>query len=96
MKIITSFLLGTLTLLAFSSSVVAQSIEACSDRYVTLVNPVRGRNLMSSNNSVDIVKQKQASFKYGFPVTWLIQYDVLEDKELLGYIKSFGDTDEKG
>lgn len=68
----------------------------CSDRYVMLVNPVRGRSLWVESsvnplkNQYDIVKQ------YDFPVTWLLQYDVLEDKELISVIGDFNNKQEKG
>lgn len=68
----------------------------CDNRFVTLANPVRGRNLWIDKtvrplkNQYDLIKQ------YGVPVTWLLQYDVLLDKELLDEIGKFDKNQERG
>lgn len=96
MKKLVSFLLASLFIVSVSKNVSADDISSCSNRYLTLVNPVRGRNLWQSQDLGAIVDQKISASKYGFPITWLLQYDVLNDKEFLEKINGFGNEDEKG
>lgn len=94
-----SSLLITVFLFFLSSSQVkvqADNQINCSGRYVTLVNPVRGRNLWLDMTLKPIIDQYSASAKYNFPSTWLLQYDVLKDLELVDKIKSFEIAGERG
>lgn len=61
----------------------------CSYRYVNFINPVRSRSLWIDNSLRPIVAQKEILNKFGLTGTWLIQYDVLNDRELLNEIKAY-------
>ena len=63
---------------------------------MTLVNPVRGRNLWLDKTLKPITDQYSVSAKYNFPTTWLLQYDALVDEELVTAVKSFEIGGEKG
>ncbi len=83
--------------LCFIPSVsAAVNTTACSNRYITLINPVRGRDLWSDKSTKPLVDQYLASEKYKMPATWLLQYDALKDTELTNVIKEFGITGERG
>lgn len=82
-----SFLITTL--------VSAQSTD-CGNRYLTLVNPVRSRQLWFDKTIQPLNKQYEAIRRNDFSATWLLQYDVLEDKDLIKEIKDFDDKQEKG
>lgn len=73
--------------LAVPQKINAQA-TACNNRYLTLVNPVRGRNLWFDNTINPLADQYRAISKYSFSATWLLQYDALTDKEIIEYIKS--------
>lgn len=68
----------------------------CSNRYLTLINPVRSRELWPNKNLSHLTDQYNIIKSHNFPATWLIQYDVLSDRELLDQIKSFDSSQEKG
>lgn len=68
----------------------------CNNRYAVLVNPVRGRDLWLDKTLKPIKDQYNLARKYAVPVTWLLQYDVLLDKELLSEIDNFYKNQEKG
>lgn len=68
----------------------------CPNRFVTLVNPVRSRELWADKSLKPLQDQYQEIKKYNFPATWLLQYDVLNDNELVSEIKSFDTNQEKG
>lgn len=95
-KIFMFFISVLSLLLTFIDKTYAESQTSCPNRYVTLVNPVRGRNLWFDTSLKPIVDQYSASAKYNFPTTWLMQYDALTDVELIDKIKSFEIGGEKG
>jgi len=68
----------------------------CSDRYVTLVNPVRARNLWLDKSLQPVKDQYGLIAGNNLPATWLLQYDVLFDPDLLQQIKQFNNQQEKG
>jgi hypothetical protein len=70
--------------------------DACSDRFVTLVNPVRGRDLWSDKTLKPLLDQYDAISVRGMPAAWLLQYDALTDGELVNQIKSFSPNQEMG
>lgn len=78
-----------------TSPVAAQETQ-CDNRYVTLVNPVRGRDLWIDKTINPLRKQYDLIKQYNFPATWLLQYDVLSDKDLLDEINKFDGNQEKG
>lgn len=89
-------------LLAIIFSLLPQEIAAlenninCDNRYATLVNPVRNRQLWIDKSTEPLKKQYTAASQRNLPVTWLLQYDVLKDKELLKEIKVFNSSQELG
>ncbi len=69
---------------------------SCDNRFVTFVNPVRGRQSWFDKSLTPLKDQYKALSDFDFPATWLIQYDVLKDSELLSEIKSFDKSQEIG
>ena len=76
-------------------SALAQEIN-CNDRYATIVNPIRSRNLWIDKSLEPLRDQYELVNKYNFPATWLIQFDVLKDKEVLDEIRKFDVNQEMG
>lgn len=72
------------------------SAKECGDRYLTIVNPVRGRNLWIDKSLKPLHDQYGTILEKEFPATWLLQHDVLEDKELINQIKKFDKNQELG
>jgi hypothetical protein len=68
----------------------------CNERYLTLVNPVRGRNLWTDKSLVPLTQQYGAIKERDFSATWLLQYDALKDGELVGEIEKFNSSQELG
>lgn len=68
----------------------------CDNRYAVLVNPVRSRDLWFNKSLLPLNSQYQLVEQYKLAATWLIQFDVLRDKELLEKIKSFDKNQEIG
>jgi hypothetical protein len=68
----------------------------CKNRYVTLVNPVRGRDLWVDKTLNPITEQYSLIKSYNFPATWLIQYDVLKDSDVINKIQQFDNKQELG
>ncbi len=68
----------------------------CSNRYVTLVNPVRGRDLWFDQSLKPIQDQYSVVKSDNFSATWLYQYDTFFDKGLMNYVKSFDSSQEAG
>lgn len=68
----------------------------CSNKFITLVNPVRGRDMWGDKTLKPIKDQYENISKYNFPATWLVQYNVLSDIELSEYIKTFDSKHEVG
>lgn len=92
-----SILFFVLSLLFITPVVKAEEIQtSCQDRFITMVNPVRGRNMWGDKSLIPIKNQYDEISKYNFPVTWLLQYDALIDTELSGYIKGFSSNQEVG
>lgn len=74
----------------------AQESGATSEKVITIVNPVRGRNLWYDTNIEAITHQYEEIASRNLTATWLLQYDVLEDRELIAAIKSFSQDHEIG
>jgi hypothetical protein len=73
-----------------------QNNISCPNRYVTLINPVRGRDLWLDKSLKPIEDQEKAVASNNFAATWLLQDNVFSDPELLSTIKSFPGNQEKG
>lgn len=68
----------------------------CTNRYLTLINPVRDRSLWADNSLSPLRQQYSEINKYSFAATWLLQYDTFDDQELVNEIKSFDAKQEDG
>src|SRR3989344_7572403 len=91
------FLLVSLFSFIFPKDIIAtETYTSCPYRFITLVNPVRSRRLWGDRSLKPIKEQYDILNEKKMPVTWLLQYDVLKDEELVDYIYSFNDDQEKG
>lgn len=91
-------LLFLLTILFLTSKTLIANGQtiSCQNRYATLVNPVRGRNLWVDKTINPLINQYNLIKQNNFPATWLLQYDILEDQQLLSEIKQFNFAQEIG
>ena len=97
MKFFWTLLLTTLLFFMFPGNLFAQEEGlACQGRYLTLVNPVRGRELWSDKSVSPLINQYSLVSKYSYPATWLLQYDALTDPEVLSEIRGFSPNQEFG
>ena len=96
MRLVVGLILTCALFLAHpSTTIFAKSIN-CEDRYVTLVNPVRGRNLWTDRTTDPIIQQYSKINQYNLPATWLLQYDAINDQELIDTFNKFNNNQEKG
>lgn len=58
------------------------------DKFVTIVNPVRSRDLWVDRSLDNLSYQISQIQKYNLPSSWLLQYDTLYDQELTQMIKT--------
>ncbi|MDP3758598.1 MAG: hypothetical protein Q8Q86_02670, partial [Candidatus Daviesbacteria bacterium] len=79
-----------------SRAILASNGQTCDNRFVTLVNPVRGRNLWIDKTINPLKDQYNLAKEYKVPVTWLLQYDALVDEEILKETKKFDPSHEIG
>ena len=86
MIILTTFIL--LNCLLFNKPALANE--------VTVVNPVRGRELWIDRSIKHLDDQYGIARKNGIAASWLLQNDVLEDKELVEKIRNFDTKQEVG
>ena len=85
-KASTILLVFVLCLFSFRT-ILAKDNPACDNRYLTLINPVRGRNLWLDNSIKPLVDQYEIITDYNYSATWLLQYDALTDQEIVGLLK---------
>lgn len=69
---------------------------SCNNRYVTLINPVRGRDLWIDKSLEPIKTQYNLIKQNDFSATWLLQYDALVDKNLISEVNKFDTNQENG
>lgn len=67
-----------------------------NEKYVTIVNPIRSRELWKDKTLKPIDDQYKVINDLGLKTTWLIQNDVLKDQELVVKIKEFNQDQELG
>lgn len=97
MKFVSSSVLFLLILISiFKSGEVLAQQPICDNRFVTLINPVRGRDLWIDKTTNPLKEQYNLIKQYNFPTTWLFQYDVLLDQSLLDEINKFDSKQERG
>ena len=68
----------------------------CENRFLTLVNPVRGRERWFEKSLDPIIDQHALVKNNGFSATWLFQYDALIDSELVDEVDGWDDNQEIG
>ena len=68
----------------------------CDNRYLVLTNPVRGRERWFDKSLTPLTDQYKEIKKYNYPATWLIQYDALQDKDIVSEINKFDNSHEIG
>jgi len=91
------FLLAIFSFFILSKRVFAQGEFNCPNRYLVLVNPVRGRTLWLDQSLKPLEDQHQALAKYHFAGTWLFQYGALNDREIISFVqKNFSENQEAG
>jgi hypothetical protein len=96
-KLLLIFIFTVLFLVPSTDTVNAQTgVTNCSNRYATLVNPVRGRDLWADKSLNPLIDQYSAISQKGMPATWLFQYDALTDSELIQEVKRFSPNQEMG
>lgn len=83
-------LMAVLMLLVTGGKVLA------NEKFVTIVNPVRSRELWKDKSLAPIETQYGAVYKFNLSATWLIQNDVLQDRELVDKVKNFDEKQELG
>lgn len=84
-------------LLVYPKNIKAQTLNfTCSNRFVTLVNPVRGRSFWFDKSLKPIEDQYSLIKSADFAASWLLQYETLTDSQLIEYIKSFDSKQELG
>lgn len=76
--------------------VIFQGEVNANEKYATIVNPIRSRELWKDNSLKPIEDQYKAIDDLNLKATWLIQNDLFEDKELVEKIKQFNDKQELG
>lgn len=84
-----------LMMMVFFVSVGTKSTLAM-EKYATIVNPVRSRELWKDKSLKPIDEQYEIISNNGLKATWLLQDDVLDDKELVDKIKNFDNKQELG
>jgi|GEM_PF-1174205 len=93
--LLASFVGGFFPAGSSASALALKSID-CPERYVTLINPVRGRNLWADKTLRPIKDQYQAISTRGMGATWLFTYDSLIDGDVVAYAKEFSRKNENG
>jgi len=83
-------------LLFYKKADAQENLPKCDNRFAVLVNPVRGRDLWINKTLEPLKKQYELAKSYDVPITWLLQYDVLADKDIIGEIDKFDINQEKG
>jgi len=67
-----------------------------NEKYVTLINPIRNRSLWKNQTIKPLNDQYQLINNLNLKATWLVQYDVIDDQELINQIKNFNQNQEVG
>ncbi len=71
---------------------------AADNAFVSIVNPVRGSDFWDSQNQkpeTAVLGQIEILRQFNFPATWLIRFDVLDNKNIIDALKN-RPSDEKG
>jgi len=91
------FVLLFFLLLLFPLRTEARDLSfTCPNRFVTLVNPVRGRSFWLDQTLNPIKDQYSLIKAANFSATWLLQYEALIDPQLTEYLNTFDFKQEFG
>lgn len=96
LRTIYTAVLALLILLTNTHYIKAVNKINCQNRYLILVNPVRGRDLWTDKSLNPLRDQYGLISKSGFVATWLLTYDSLNDSELIHELKNFNSKQESG
>lgn len=66
------------------------------EKFVTIVNPVRSRDLWINPQIESLKKQLEEARNRNLAATWLLQYDTLDDVEIINILKGAGSDQELG
>lgn len=84
------------TLLNSAPVFAADKNTSCPNRFVTIVNPIRSRDLWFDRTLQPLDDQYNYIKLSNYAATWLVQFDVLKDPELLNRLKAFNKKQEIG
>lgn len=77
----------------------ASNAWAASDKYITIVNPIRGKDFFQLTNTspkTNLEKQWTVIKEKNLSATWLIRPDAMHDQEIVSLVKSFPPSQEIG
>src|SRR5574344_1679091 len=83
-------------LLIFVQMIFGVARIQANEKYTTIVNPVRSRELWIDKTLKPIDDQYQTINTLKLKATWLIQNDVVNDQDLVKKLKSFNQDQELG
>lgn len=66
------------------------------EKFITIVNPVRPRSLWTDPQIESLKSQLEEVRKRNLAATWLLQYDTLDDVEIINILKGAGNDQEPG
>jgi len=91
------FFLAFFLFLGSARAILAKETVDCNDRFLTLINPIRGRGLWQDKSLKPLEDQFGLIANHNFSATWLLQYDALIDSEIVDFVKdNFSNNQEIG
>ncbi|MEK7536281.1 MAG: hypothetical protein AAB559_00680 [Patescibacteria group bacterium] len=72
-----------------------KTVSASDNKFITIVNPVR-ISRYTTTSSESLKSEYKAVKKYGFPATWLLTYDALNNKDIIDEIRKMDTNQEFG
>lgn len=66
------------------------------EKFITIINPVRARKLWVDDSISHLQNQTKAIDDRGLAASWLLQYDTLDDEEVIDFFKSMKKNHEIG
>lgn len=90
------YLFPFLFLLIFTLTLLGTKKVQANEKYVTIVNPIRSRELWVDKTLKPIDDQYQIINNLKLKTTWLVQNDVTNDQDLIKKIKEFNQDQELG
>lgn len=71
-------------------------VATSADSFVTIVHPVRSRSLWTNPQVQTLIDHMKLTESRNLPATFLLQYDILQDDELVKYLQSPKNSQEFG